>query len=87
MDVVVDKEKERSIDLGDIFVSSKGYAFILIESPFGTDGCATVNMRGYSSWNTYSDFSSAVRQLEKDVECGILKHYSFEEWHLRLEKK
>lgn len=76
------------ICLGDLFKSTRtGSAFILIEYYLDGNPCVLINVQGYDSWSSYETLELAKEKLKKDVENGLLSHFSSKHWKLNLERK
>lgn len=93
MDILWEDEKEvKSIKLGDVFTSVGSFsrpqdnAFVLTEVS-SRKIYAVVSLSGLEAWRTHETLKEMVELLCKDIDRGVIKHYSQDEWQMRLERK
>lgn len=80
---VKDTEKSINVKIGDIFESKKFGFYILVENE---RGYSLSSLEGREYYMSETNGNDLVNETQKEVEKGLLKHYSQDEWKLQLIK-
>lgn len=85
MKVFIEDKPAQEIQLGDLF-SDERSMYVLIAANTNKDEIMLISMRGKGRWNKYKGLEEARVDLTKQVNSGMLHHYSQDKFHLMIKE-